>query len=117
MNRTVDMYEGFLETISTGAAGSPPDLHEIDLDTGKPSRLGEYRLADEAYGKLLAVLVNQPQGGIPPDVQRSLVDFYEVRTEPEWYARKPKEWRRLAANLERLDALPKPIPAAVASAR
>jgi Zinc dependent phospholipase C len=117
MNRTVDMYDGYLHAMTASPEGAPPDLHEIDLDTGKPSRLGEYRLADQAYGKLLAVLVNHPQGAISPDVQRSLADFYAVRTEPEWYARKPKEWRRLAGNLERLDALPKPIPAAVTSSR
>jgi hypothetical protein len=114
MNRTVDFYDGYLQAIADAAAGAPPDLHEIDLDTGKPSQLGEYRLADRAYARLLAVLVNQPKTAMPADVQQSFVDFYSVRREPEWYAKKPKEWRQLEGNLERLDALPKPVPGAVA---
>jgi hypothetical protein len=122
MNRTVDMYDGYLReisagSISAGSTGAPSDLHEIDLDTGKPSQLGEYRLADQAYAKLLAELVKDPKAAMTPDVQQSLVDFYAVRREPAWYLKKPKQWQQLEGNLQRLDARTKPAPAALAALR
>ncbi|HWZ52425.1 MAG TPA: zinc dependent phospholipase C family protein [Granulicella sp.] len=106
MNRTVDSYDGSLQAIAHPAAGAAPDLHEIDLDTGKVSRLGEYPLADRAYARLLDRLVKDPKTPMTDDLRQSLVNFYAARTQPEWYRKKPKEWERLGADLKRLDAMP-----------
>ena len=42
---------------AVAAPPTPPLLPELDMDTGKPSGVGEYPLADEAYAELLHDLV------------------------------------------------------------
>ncbi len=86
-----------------------PDLAEIDLDTGKPSRLGEYRLADLTYARLLDDLLrkNKDKTTLTPDLHQSFKDFYAgTRPEPVWYQKTPKDWAALTSNLATLDALP-----------
>lgn len=115
VNTTVDQYDAFLMQIKAPAPGKThatvkhgPDLQEIDLDTGKPSRLGEYQRADLAYGTLLDKLLADPKTSMTPDVHQSLVDFYSVRKQPAWYAKKPKDWVKLQANLATFDSTPPP---------
>ena len=84
-----------------------PDLAEIDLDTGKPSRFGEYHLADETYARLLATILHNGKAQFTPDVQQSFKDFYGgSRTKPEWYEASSKDWTSLQADLVTFDALP-----------
>ncbi len=119
VNGTVDHYNtllGQIKTPSPNKADSSmknlPELQEIDLDTGKPTRFGEYRLADLAYAFLLDKnLHDQKSQAMPmtPDVRQSFVDFYSVRTEPAWYAQKPKDWIKLQLNLTTFDSNPLPV--------
>lgn len=109
INGTVDKFIGYLAGLQAQPANKShsqpaPDLAEIDLDTGKPSELGEYRLADEAYAKLLHTLVRDPKQAMLPEVRRSFQDFYAKRTEPTWYQKKPKRWRLLTSDLASIDA-------------
>ena len=112
VNSTVDRFNGYLANLQSIAPARAketqhaPDLAEIDLDTGKPSDFGEYRLADRAYGTLLGTLIHDPHHGITPDVRKSLADFYAKRGEPAWYLKKPREWQQLNADLALLDHLP-----------
>jgi hypothetical protein len=105
------------EPPSTNSAPDPlagvqraPDLAEVDLDTGKPSRFGEYRLADITYARLLDKLLKD-KTPITPDIQQSFKDFYEgPRAEPAWYQKSPRDWTTLQADLTTFDALPPPPP-------
>ena len=115
VNTTVDRYDALLIQIKAPAHNKTddtlqhtPDLQEIDLDTGKPARLGEYKLADQTYAALLNKLVSASQAPMPPDVHQSLVDFYSVRTEPTWYLKKPKDWKKLQSNLAAFDSVVPP---------
>lgn len=117
VNNTVDKYNGYLVQIKAPVrqkAGTPiqlaPDLPEIDLDTGKTSGLGEYRLADVAYAGLLDQILSDPKATMTPDVHKSFVDFYSVRKEPAWYLKKPKSWQKLQADLAVFDSTPPPPP-------
>src|SRR6185369_9058469 len=49
VNSTVDQYKVFLGEMR----GPGLRLENIDLDTGKPTKPGEYRLTDETYAKLV----------------------------------------------------------------
>ena len=55
-----------------------PKLPDLDLDTGKPSTVGEYRLADRTYAHLLDDLVKRaanakaPASAMSPDMQPSV---------------------------------------------
>jgi hypothetical protein len=48
--KTLARYRGYLSTLSKGNALSVANLN---LDTGEPARPGEYRLADEAFKRLI----------------------------------------------------------------
>jgi hypothetical protein len=109
INATVDKFNRYLialQAVPSSAAGTPPapDLSEIDLDTGKPSQFGEYRLADRSYATLLDTLLRQ-QTPIPQDIRQSLEDFFSHRSEPPWYQKNKKSWQRLDADLHALDAV------------
>jgi hypothetical protein len=117
VNGTVDHYNLYLDQIKAPPLRTPdaaiqhgPDLQEIDLDTGKPTHLGEYQRADQTYALLLDKLVHDPKAPMTPDVHQSLVDFFSVRTEPIWYVKKPKEWKKLQLNLTTFDSMPPPVP-------
>ncbi|RXH57957.1 hypothetical protein GRAN_1267 [Granulicella sibirica] len=89
-----------------------PDLAEIDLDTGNPSRFGEYHLADETYARLLNTILHDGKAQFTADVQQSFKDFYSgPRNEPDWYRASSKDWTSLQADLVMLDAL-LPVPKA-----
>ncbi len=108
VNGTVDKFNAYLADLQAkhpahGHSQPAPDLAEIDLDTGKPSEMGEYRLADETYAKLLHTLLHNPKQPMLPDVRKSFSDFYTTRAEPAWYKKKPKQWRQLTADLSVLD--------------
>jgi len=116
MNLTVDKYDGYLKAMRSQTSMllaqpgiPPPDLPEIDLDTGKPSRLGEYRLADQTCAGLLDTLLTNarrnPKDAIPPALQRSFLAFYSglaADAEPAWYLKKPADWQRLQSDLHLL---------------
>jgi hypothetical protein len=113
VNATVDKYDGYLIAMRAQPGVPPPDLPEIDLDTGHPSRFGEYELADQTYEELLSTLLHTPASAasktpMPPDIHQGFVDFYATRTEPAWYQKKPKDWQNLQADLQLLDATPPP---------
>ena len=57
-----------------------PKLQELDLDTGRPSSVGEYALADQAYAQLLHQLVKPgPQAPIAPELDAAVQRFYAHR--------------------------------------
>lgn len=51
-------------------------LANTNLDTGKPSKFGEYRLADEACSQLLIKLQDHKSDVIDAELRQSLLDFY-----------------------------------------
>ncbi|MBB5059165.1 hypothetical protein HDF16_003888 [Granulicella aggregans] len=109
INHTVDRYDHYLEAMTQQTASvttvmTAPELKEIDLDTGHPAQFGEYQLADESYGGLLDLLLHDPKTQMKADVRQSFVDFYSKRSQPEWYAKKPKVWEKLQVDLKAFDA-------------
>jgi len=75
LNHTVDVFNETLRGIAQN--GDPlPALADLDLDTGRAERFGDYPLADHAYTDLLAHLVAKPQQTIPRDLKQHILDFY-----------------------------------------
>jgi zinc dependent phospholipase C len=54
------------------------DLRNTDFDTGKPTRLGEYKLADETYAELVARL--KKKADVPPAMRADIARFYGTTT-------------------------------------
>lgn len=114
INHTVDRYDQYLagmrsQTASVTTTMAVPKLTEIDLDTGQSTLFGEYELADKAYGELLNTLLHDPNSAMKPDVRQNFADFYSTRSEPKWYAKKPKDWQKLQVDLQLLDRTPIPF--------
>lgn len=51
-------------------------LPNTNFDTGAPSKFGEYKMADEACGKLLIKLKDHKFEGVDADLRHSLLDYY-----------------------------------------
>jgi hypothetical protein len=68
-----ERYRGALSALIAGRA---LDLQNADFDTGKPSRFGEYSLADETYAALLETLASQRFAGTPTALRHDIERFY-----------------------------------------
>lgn len=75
VNHTVDVFR---ETLSQAReeADPPPDLANIDLDTGRQEKLGDYALADQTYQQLLKKITARPNRAIPEELKRHILDYY-----------------------------------------
>ena len=75
VNRTVDQFRAILHNLLTDK--NPNRLANLDLDTGERVRFGDYALADKAYTELLGRLTSKPRLGVPPDLKRNLLEYYQ----------------------------------------
>jgi hypothetical protein len=97
----VDDYRRMLRTLGGGL-----DLGNPNLDLGRPSRAGDYRLADEAWSRLLDKLGRRDLAAVGPELRRDILAFYADPEAPVETRRiDPARWRRNARDLERLRAL------------
>jgi hypothetical protein len=72
INTTVDQYRAFLQE---GGADSLV-LPNYDLDSGNPTKEGEYSLTDETYAKLLGQLAKSKFGYTTPELRDNILQFY-----------------------------------------
>ena len=65
-------------SMGSSEGGTKRDLKapEIDLDTGKPTKRGEYPLADVTYRELLDELAYDKFANLQPDVRDDILSFY-----------------------------------------
>ena len=80
----------------------PPD---INLDTGWPTRPGEYRYCDRAFDEELHRVKKDHFALVTPALRASLLDFYRQSAQDS-VRRKPKQWRRVLRELQELKAAP-----------
>ena len=59
-------------------------MPNTDFDTGKPTRRGEYGLADDTYDELLDKLAGRKFEDVPDALRANMIGYYEVpdRTPP-----------------------------------
>lgn len=79
LNHTADRFEDILHQLQT-ATDDPANFANLNLDTGNPSEVGTYRLADETYAQLLSRLTARPQRIIPPGLKRDLIAYFQSGT-------------------------------------
>lgn len=113
--KTEDLYiasvdktvENYTSLVHQAAAG---DLHlsNMDFDTGKITRAGEYRLTDDAYAKLLNQLAGENFDQMDPALRANILAFYENPAGPIATEKKPAAWKKTQDELEKLRALPSP---------
>jgi hypothetical protein len=73
VDQTIDEYGKALQAVKNKNLQTP----SIDLDTGKPTRRGEYPLADATYRNLLDELAYSNFAGMDASLRDNLVAFYE----------------------------------------
>lgn len=73
-NATVARYRGMLAEIR---AGRQVRLPNTNFDTGKPSRYGDYRMADEAFAKLLEKLKERDFRTVDDGLRASAFSYFD----------------------------------------
>lgn len=106
--------ESFHETVlnyakmlsrQTAEMGQAPDMPNVDFDTGHPTKIGEYPLADRTYGEWVRELAKDDFKHVTPTMQRDILAFFNtaaISKEPVDEEEKEKDNRR-----ETLEALAK----------
>ena len=95
-------------------AGTPirppkaPSLPELDLDTGNPSSVGEYALADQTYAKLLNELVKpaatKARASLDPQLAAAIEEFFAHRVASSAPAPSRKVAQRAATQEQQVQA-------------
>jgi hypothetical protein len=101
INNTVEQYRIYLQDVKAEKL----HLENRDFDTGKQTKEGEYRLTDEAYGKLLDKLANAKFAGASPELQQNILGFYQDPNAPDFNKKKPEQRDKTLRNIEALRAL------------
>jgi hypothetical protein len=73
-----------------------------DLDTGEPTRPGEYMLANKTYGWLAQETAAQEPAAQHPDVVKNVVGFYQGVTQQLPGTGKTKDWQKTMAAVQKL---------------
>jgi hypothetical protein len=77
-NRTISTYRGLLREVQSHSL----HLADRDLDTGEPTRAGDYALADRAFARLLHRLAERHFEGVTAPLRASIVTFFESVRQP-----------------------------------
>ena len=79
------------------------EIANANFDTGRPSRFGDYSLADDTYAELLAQLSDQKFQGMPVALTRNIVAFYGDGPGPSEQDKKVrKRWAKVERTLQEL---------------
>ena len=79
------------------------EIANANFDTGRPSRFGDYSLADDTYGELLVQLSDQKFQGMPVALTRNIVAFYGDGPGPSVQDKKVrKRWAKVKRTLQEL---------------
>jgi hypothetical protein len=73
-NATVAQYRALLAQLR---AGRELQLTNTNFDTGKPSHIGDYRMADDAYSKLLEKLKEKKFETVDEPLRANLLAFFD----------------------------------------
>jgi hypothetical protein len=98
VNTTVGVYRSLLREIGTGHI----ELANVDFDTGRPPRAGEYILADRTYEKLLDKLSNKGLERTDPQVERNILEFFDSAHLIGRNARDRRAWKNAELQLQKL---------------
>ena len=72
INTTVDQYRAFLQAVGADSLVLP----NYDLDSGNPTKEGEYSLTDTTYAKLLGQLAKSKFDHTTPELRDNVLQFY-----------------------------------------
>ena len=91
VNDTVEDYTQLLHQVN----GHDLALRNLDFDTGKESKAGEYTLADKTYEHLVDDLCKKSTTPIPPKLQANITQFFASAKAPA-SPKEAKDWGQIA---------------------
>jgi len=107
-NTTMDRYRDLLKEEGEGRLKLPNNNFDVGEFTGP----GKYFMNDDAHAELLGTLAAQDFADMSPDLRAELLDFFADPNTPYATKRKPKEWSKVEAELQRLKSTaPRPVSA------
>ena len=95
---TTQRYGDAVRRIRSGEPMFPNE----DFDTGAPTKIGEYALADETYTQLLDKLASQNFRGLSATLQADIVRFYASAGGDPPLQKDKKHWERTQKELDQL---------------
>ena len=97
-NTTLARYRLLL----AGAEAGRLRIENLDLDTGKPTGPGEYRLADDAYSKLARTLAERHFAAATVPLQNDILSFFAKLDGPIATRRNRRAWRETVRAIDEL---------------
>ena len=98
INKTVDLYKGYLRSVRAGSL----TISNMDLDSGKPTTASEYTLADRTYEELLLKLAEHDFAAATPELQKNILSYF-ANYSPNLHSRKDRaRWSKLQESLAML---------------
>ena len=79
------------------------DPPNVNLDTGRPTRPGEYASCDRTYAELLHKVRQEYFAGVSPSLRDNLLNFYSNSTD-DTMRKKHRRWRGVLRDWEELKA-------------
>jgi hypothetical protein len=98
INKSVDEYRSLLRQQGSGQL----QLTNVDFDTGKDTRAGEYKLADQTYARLLHDLAKRNFDQVTPDLRTNILAFYGNLNAPLATKKDKKAWVQTMVDLQKL---------------
>jgi hypothetical protein len=114
LRATVEDYHKALQSVQ--ATGFDPP--NVNLDTSRPTRPGEYAFCDRAYADLLHKLKRERFADVTPPLRDNLLNFYCNSTDDTMRS-KHRRWRGVLRDRDELEAacvLPEPHPVTTTNA-
>jgi hypothetical protein len=71
-----DVLKHYRQALSTIEAGTAIQLENRNFDTGRPSKAGEYKLADKTFLELLNKLADNDFSTVTPPLEKSIREYY-----------------------------------------
>src|SRR5262249_28031852 len=99
-NATQDRYKSLLAAERARQA----QLADLNLDVGRRTVAGMYRLADETYAKLVDELAKDNFSRMPPELRKDVLNFYQSESNPTLAKADEKRLAKLHHQLEMLRA-------------
>ena len=104
VNQTLDNYHKLLAEVRRGNL----DLDDLDCDTGRSTKPGEYSLADKTYAHLLNDLTTKQYLQPSPELRANVLAFYSDLNAPFYTKKNAKAWRATEGALKRFMNQPSP---------
>ena len=95
-----ELYLRLLGDIDTERLAIP----NMNFDTGRPTSLGEYALADHTYARLLDTLAKDNFKGMTPELKAHLLTYYAAYEKPTATQKEKRQRQTVIRNLEKLQA-------------